>query len=90
MALFIGNRCQQKDLQSFCKELESNFEKAREKAITRIKKIHSKSGSMDKLMSMAQAAIVADEKINEAEEQMMAYICQTLGISPDKYLAQQI
>ncbi len=77
----------QKDLLAFSGELEANFEKTRKKAIACIQKASSTPGHLDNLIKLAQTAIVADEKLTESENQMIAYICQALGINPDKYLA---
>lgn len=77
----------QADLETFTNDLESNFEKARKQAISRIQKVSAQTGTLERLMELAQTAIVADDKIQESEEQMMIYICKALEIDPKKYTA---
>lgn len=77
----------QANLETFTNDLESNFEKARKQAISRIQKVSAQTGTLERLMELAQTAIVADDKIQDSEEQMMIYICKALEIDPKKYTA---
>lgn len=77
----------QADLETFTNDLESNFEKTRKQAISKIQKVSAQTGTLERLMELAQTAIVADDKIQESEEQMMIYICKALEIDPKKYTA---
>lgn len=71
----------QKDIFGSVKELNDDFEKEKPRMLSVIGKVKDDAKARDLIVKIARLTLLADDRVMESEEKMVADIHRTLGIS---------
>jgi len=78
-----------KELYNIRDIMQSDFTKGKEHAISLVKQAQNSNESKKLVLHFAQVAIVANNRIQDCEEEALREICDVLGVNSEEYCIEE-